>query len=107
MLLWESFKERLGQSEFSNMHFDLDSILVPLNDLEDSILPFSNEEIDEVVANLKIDKSPGQDGFNIDFMKKCWYVIKYDFYDLCLGFFSHEICLQSINGSYITLIPER
>jgi hypothetical protein len=40
------------------MHFDLNSILVPSDNLEDLILPFSNEEIDEVMANLKSDKSP-------------------------------------------------
>jgi hypothetical protein len=40
------------------MHFDLNSILVPSDNLEDLILPFSNEEIDGVVANLKSDKSP-------------------------------------------------
>jgi hypothetical protein len=87
------------------MHFDLNSLLVPIENLEDLILPFSNDEIDEVVNNLKSDKSPGSDGFNTDFMKKCWPIIKQDFYDLCLGFYNHDICLQSINGSYITLIP--
>jgi hypothetical protein len=28
------------------------------------------------------------------------------FYDFCWGFFNHDICMQSINGSYITLIPK-
>jgi hypothetical protein len=72
----------LGQSEYHNMHFDLDSILIPTNDLEDLVLPFSN---DEVVSNLKTDKSLGPDGFNTDFMNKCWAVIKHDFYDFCGG----------------------
>jgi hypothetical protein len=39
-------------------------------------------------------------------MKKCWPVIKQDFYDLCYSFDEHNICLQSINNSYITLIPK-
>jgi hypothetical protein len=94
----------LGQSEYHNMHFDLDSILIPTNDLEDLVLPFSN---DDVVSNLKTDKSLGPDGFNTDFMKKCWAVIKHDFYDVCGGGgFNHEICLWSINGSYVTMIPK-
>jgi hypothetical protein len=91
VILWESLKERLGQSEFCNMHFDLNSLLVPIANLEDLILPFSNDEIDGVVNNLKSDKSPGPDGFHTDFMKKCWPVIKQYFYDLCLGFFNHDI----------------
>jgi hypothetical protein len=105
-LLWESFRERLGQSEYHNMHYDLDLLLQPINDLDDLVLPFSTDEIDEVVSNIKNDKSSGPDGFNIDFMKKCWPIIKQDFYDLCWGFFKHEICMQSINRSYITPIPK-
>jgi hypothetical protein len=86
LLLWESFKESLGQSEYLNMHFDLEAPLMPIDDIETLVLPFSNEEIDDVVRNLKIDKSPGSDGFNTDFMKKCWDAIKSDFYDMCSGF---------------------
>jgi hypothetical protein len=88
------------------MHSDLSSILEPIADLEDLILPFSNEKINEIVSNLESDKSAGADGFNTDFMKKCWLVVKEDFYKLCQGFFNHDVCLQSINGSYITLIPK-
>jgi hypothetical protein len=106
LLLWESFKERLGQSKYSHMHFDLEALLTLIDDLESLVLPFSNVEIDDVVKDLKTDKYPGPDGFNTDFMKKCWDVIKSDFYDLYSGFFNHDICLQSINGPYITLIPK-
>jgi hypothetical protein len=81
-LLWESFRDRLGQCEYHSMHFDMDSILMPINDLDESVLPFSNDEIDEVVSNLKNDKSPWLDGFNTNFMKQCWPIIKHDFYDL-------------------------
>jgi hypothetical protein len=56
LLLWNSFKDRLGQSEFAQMHFDLEALLVPIDDLNSFVSPFSNEEIDEVVRNLKPDK---------------------------------------------------
>jgi hypothetical protein len=39
-------------------------------------------------------------------MKKCWEVIKQNFYDLCLTFYNQNLCLRSINGSYITLVPK-
>lgn len=42
-----------------------------------------------------------------DFFKKCWPVIRKDFYDLCKLFFHHNICLRCINGTYITLIPKK
>ena len=68
--------------------------------------PFTHEEIDLVIQNLSSDKSPGPDGFNTDFIKKCWPIVKNDFYNLCHAFYSGDICLQSINGSYIALIPK-
>jgi hypothetical protein len=39
-------------------------------------------------------------------MKKCWPVISGDFYVLCMAFYNHIINSQSINGSYITLVPK-
>jgi hypothetical protein len=51
LLLWESFKDRLGQSEFTHTHSNLGTLLVPIDDLDSLVLPFSNEEIDEVVRN--------------------------------------------------------
>jgi hypothetical protein len=74
--------------------------------LTDLIAPFSTEEIDNVIKDLKNDKSPNPDGLNTDLMKKCWPVIKQDFYYLCSFFYEYNICLQSINSSYITLIPK-
>jgi len=38
--------------------------------------------------------------------KKCWPIIKHDFYNFCQEFFTGYICLQSINGSYIILVPK-
>jgi hypothetical protein len=76
------------------------------DNLEDLQAPFSKEEIDSIVHNLPSGKSPRLDGFNLDFMKKCWRVIAPDFYELCSGFYAHNICLQSINGSYIVLISK-
>ena len=69
-------------------------------------VPFTHEEIDEVVKSLATDKTPGPNGFNNDFLKTCWSIIAPDFYALCEGFQKGEICLQSINGSFITLLPK-
>jgi hypothetical protein len=86
------------------MYFDLDLMLNAEPDLESLQEPFSLEEIDAIVRNLPLGKSLGPDGFNSDFMKKCRSVISRDFYELCQGFFHNNICLQSINGSYIVLV---
>jgi len=38
--------------------------------------------------------------------KKYWHFIKEDFYALCLAFQNNSVCLQSINDSFITLVPK-
>jgi hypothetical protein len=105
-ILWDAYKDRLGTKEFTHMYFDLSSLLNRVDNLDDLALPFSKDEIDDVIRGLPIGKSPGPDGFNTDFIKKYWPVISEDFNELCLAFYNKEICLQSINGSYITLIPK-
>ena len=55
---------------------------------------------------MPTDKSPGPNGFNTDFIKRAWPIVKHDFYALCSAFYNGNLCLQSINGSYISLIPK-
>jgi hypothetical protein len=106
LILWEAYKNRLGQSEFWEMLPDLEALLSLSSDLAVLEEPFTTEEIDQVIASLPSDKSPGPDGFNTDFIKRCWPIIKQDFYNLCQAFHFGNVCLQSLNGSYITLIPK-
>jgi hypothetical protein len=105
-LLWEAFKERLGTSEYTTMHFDLNYFLQPSNGLDILATPFSPEEINTIVQHLPNGKSTGPDGFNNEFIKKCWEVISQDFYDIFHDFYNHNICIQSINGSHIMLVPK-
>jgi hypothetical protein len=107
LLIWQSFKERLGKSSFSPVPFDptyLDNVTADLSSL---IETFSKTEIDAVVKALPSDKAPRPDGFNTDFLKKCWSLICQDFYKLFDGFFSEQVCLRSINGSHITLVSKK
>jgi hypothetical protein len=69
-------------------------------------IPFGHDEIDSVIRFLPTNKSPGPDGFNNEFLKKCWNIVKLDFYQLCDDFHSLNVCLRSINGPFITLIPK-
>jgi hypothetical protein len=52
------------------------------------------------------DKAPGPDGFNGLFLKKCWPIVKDEFVKLVEDFHAGNLNLQSINGSYITLVPK-
>jgi hypothetical protein len=40
------------------------------------------------------------------FLKKCWPTVSRDFYNLCQGFYEGSICIKSINGSHIVLVPK-
>ena len=53
------------------------------------------------------DKAPVPDGFNGYFLKACWDIIAGDFYELIEDFDHGRINLQSINNSFIPLIPKR
>lgn len=106
-MLWESYKDRLATLEFTEMLFDLPNLLHAVDDLGWLQAPFDKKEIDDIIRHLPTDKSPGPDGFNTNFMKKCWPIISQDFYDLCEAFYEGTACVQSINGSYIALVPKK
>jgi hypothetical protein len=86
--------------------FDLNDI-VNRHDMSSLDLPFTTEEIDEVINHLPNDKVPGLDGFNGKFMKKYWNIIKLQFYDLLQKFYEGDINLESLNTAFIMLIPKR
>jgi hypothetical protein len=96
----------MGIAEYC-MDLDLQNLIQPSKDLQHIEQPFSVEEIDVVIAQLPTHKSPELDGFNSDFMKKCWLVIKFDFYGMCQAFHGEDMCVASINNSYITLVPKK
>jgi len=57
-LLWNSFKERMGISEFQQMTSNLDDLIQPTQGLQSLEVQFTRKEIDDVVSKLPTDKSP-------------------------------------------------
>ena len=91
------------------MHFNLQDIYDnPMSsEMKEGLeVPFSDEEIDRVIKSLPNDKSPGPDGFNNDFIKNCWDIIGDDVKKVIKDFYDGNISLESINSSFITLIPK-
>jgi hypothetical protein len=74
-MIWQSFKERLGVNGFTSIIFNLDNLLNANTNLSALVAPFTNQEIDQVVKSLPSNKALGPDGFNTDFVKKCWPII--------------------------------
>jgi hypothetical protein len=107
LFIWQSFKERFGISEFSGMNIDLATLITPALNLDWLHGEFQKEEIDIIIANLPNNKSPGPDGFNGEFLKKCWPLIADDFYELCSAFFDGSVCLQSISPPLSLSSPKR
>ena len=66
----------------------------------------TEEEVNAVVKELPLDKSPGPDGFNNEFLKSCWDIIKGDVLKFIYDFHAGHISLESLNTSFITLIPK-
>jgi hypothetical protein len=106
-LMWNAFKSRLGTSDFSENVFDLSNLINMQDGLQWLDSPFTKQEIDSIIVALPSYKSPGPDGFNTNFIKKCWHIISQDFYDLCEQFYHEDVCLRSINGSFIVLVPKK
>ncbi|XP_058762167.1 uncharacterized protein LOC131635557 [Vicia villosa] len=67
----EVLRPSLNNLEFRRLS-DVDSV-----DLEEM---FSREEIKEAIFESEGDKSPGPDGFNLEFIKKCWSIVGEDSY---------------------------
>jgi len=97
----------LGVNGFTGVLFNLGNLLHTDIDLSALVAPFTHQEVDQVVKSLPSDKAPGPDGFNTDFVKKCWPLICHDFYNLCSSFHDGNVCLRSINNSYIVLVPKK
>ncbi|XP_071681176.1 uncharacterized protein [Lolium perenne] len=106
-MLWSEYKNRMGCSQGISMQFDLGRILQKRDDLEELTKPFETKEMDEVIKEMPVDRAPGSDGFNGMFLKKCWHIVKEDFYKLAADFHDESIQLANINGSYITLVPKK
>lgn len=104
--LWLSFKNRLGVTECHQMLFYLQELIQAVN-LPVLDKPFSDDEIKQVLKEMPSDHAPGPDGFNGNFLKKCWHLIEPDFKRLCQQFATGNLGISSINGSFITLTPKK
>lgn len=70
-ILWDDFRIRLGTSDFDGFQLNPGFFFQGAADLSHLEEPFTHEEIDLIIKGLPNDKSPGPDGFNNEFLKKC------------------------------------
>ena len=79
-MLWGTFRDRMGVSTGIDMRFDLASLIETVDGLDNLSAPFSEDEINEVLKFLPTNRAPGPDGFTGLFVKRCWNIIKKDFF---------------------------
>ncbi|KAK2634507.1 hypothetical protein Ddye_029299 [Dipteronia dyeriana] len=67
---------------------------------------FSLEEVWLVVSSCDGNKAPGPDGFNLNFIKENWKVIKDDFMRFMIDFHHNGAVVKELNHTFTTLIPK-
>jgi len=70
------------------------------------ITSFSEDEVRDAVWQCGGSKSPGPDGFNFNFIKSCWDVIRSDVMAAVHFFHATGTFLKGCNASFIALVPK-
>jgi hypothetical protein len=90
--------------------FTLDLLNCHRNAVDLSALesPFSEKEVQDMIASLSNDKALGPDGFTGRFYKSCWHIIKTDVM-AALETLRHGNAhkLGLLNSAYLVLIPKK
>ncbi|CAN0829650.1 Transposon TX1 uncharacterized 149 kDa protein [Linum grandiflorum] len=103
------FYERLYSEDLMVRPFSSELIRGTISEAEGFALtrPFSIEEVERVVMNCVGDKTPGPDGFTLEFYKRNWKVIKEQVI-LAFSDFHHRATLPDmVNCNFVCLIPKR
>jgi hypothetical protein len=71
------------------------------------LAPFSEEEVKDVIFSCDGNKSPGPDGFNINFYKSYWPIVKHDVMAFMFEFYANAFLPKAMTASFLTLIPKK
>eukprot|EP00253_Pinus_taeda_P004744 PITA_04744 len=69
--------------------------------------PVNEEEVSEVIKEMQNRKAPGLDGFNVDFFKACWSIVKQDILNVVEDSRNNRTILKAFNTAFISLIPKQ
>jgi len=70
------------------------------------IVGFTKKEIRDVVWQCEGAKSPGLEGFDFNFLKKCWEVIKVEIVEAVEQFHENGTIPKGCNASFVALVPK-
>ncbi|KAL6640643.1 hypothetical protein ACP70R_021766 [Stipagrostis hirtigluma subsp. patula] len=104
------YQDLFGQEERVDisLHQDIWKDYGGLTDEERILLeaPFTMEELELAVKQMKTNTAPGPNGFPVLFFKRFWPKIRTVFKEMLDDFFDHNLNLGRLNYGAITLIPK-
>ena len=87
------------------------NFLIPLtcSDVHQAALlsPFSGEDIRLCLFKMPLNKTPGPDGFSVEFFKSTWSIIGSELITGVLKFFQDSFMPTALNSTSLVLIPKR
>jgi hypothetical protein len=83
-LFLEASKARLGTSEPTTNDFNKRSFWGNSVELSFLEMRFTHKDIHDVLHDFPSNKSPEPDGFNAEFLRKCWPIVKNDYRSISL-----------------------
>jgi hypothetical protein len=79
---------------------------VSIEENEELIKPFLEEEIKAALFQMEKNKAAGPDGLPIEFYQCCWEIIRADLVELFDEFHKWNMDIKRINFGIITLLPK-
>ena len=70
------------------------------------LLTFSEEELEHLVMDMKVNTAPGPDGFPVAFFKKCWPLCRLGVLHILNDFILGRIDVSRLNFGVLSLIPK-
>ena len=87
----------LGSVEFKSLSLEVSRKMIS---------DFTEEEVRDAVWQCGGSKSPRPDGFNFNFIKKCWDILKMDLMEAVRFFQATGSFPKGCNASFIALVPK-
>ncbi|OMO53991.1 reverse transcriptase [Corchorus capsularis] len=101
---FESFYNSSTTLELDDLDCDFKKLNLDQVDFLES--PFTEKEVWEAIDSCDGNKSPGPDGFNLNFFKSYWRAVKEEVMIFMEDFHRTGSFDRRINSSFITLIPK-
>jgi hypothetical protein len=76
------------------------------DDVDQLERPFEEGEVKVVIVDSQNNKSPGPDGFNFEFFRGCWEVVRVDLMTIFKEFHVNAKMPRGLLSYFITLIPK-